>query len=33
MGNNSASGPSAYTIDLKPDNKIGEGSYAEVYKV
>ncbi len=32
MGNTD-SGPGAYTIDLNPDNKIGEGSYAEIYKI
>ncbi len=26
-------GASAYKIDLTPDNKLGEGQYAEVYKI
>ena len=32
MGNK-ASGAGAYTINLVSDNKIGSGSYADVYKI
>jgi hypothetical protein len=32
MGN-AASGVNAYTIKLIPENKIGGGQYADVYKV
>jgi hypothetical protein len=26
-------GAAAYTIDLSPDNKLGGGQYADVYKI
>ncbi len=32
MGNKE-SGQGAFTFDLNPDNKIGEGSFANIYKV
>jgi serine/threonine protein kinase len=32
MGNK-ASGAEAYTINLIPENKIGGGTYADVYKI
>ena len=32
MGN-SASGPEAYTINLTSENRLGDGEYADVYKV
>ena len=32
MGN-TASGPGAYTLNFTPENRIGEGTYADVYKV
>jgi RIO-like serine/threonine protein kinase len=32
MGN-TASGAGGYTIKLTPDNRIGEGQYADVYKI
>ncbi len=32
MGN-ATSGPKAYSIKLTEDNKIGEGTYGEVYKI
>jgi serine/threonine protein kinase len=33
MGNNAQSGEKGYTIRLTKENKLGEGSYAEVYKI
>ena len=32
MGNK-VSGPHAYTINLIPNNRIGGGAYADVYKI
>jgi hypothetical protein len=32
MGN-TATGAGAYTINLNSENKLGEGQYADVYKV
>ncbi len=33
MGNNAIAGEKAYSIKLKQENKLGEGSFAEVYKI
>ncbi len=33
MGNNAMAGEKAYSIKLKPKHKLGEGSFAEVYKI
>ena len=33
MGNTSTTGPDAYKINLKENNKIGEGAYGTVYKI
>ena len=33
MGNTATSGPDAYQMDLKDNNKVGEGAYGTVYKI
>ncbi len=33
MGNTATAGENAYSIKLNQENKLGEGSFAEVYKI